>query len=265
MKNVIKAQLYQLRKNRTFILGIIGLIAICLMFALMFTVDNNIDHMEVSASSFAANLMSIIGTFASFIPPITASVICAADFTDRTANNEISSGTMRKDTYFGRAVLSIIMSLLLVLIAVSLPIIVITAVYGWGDTVPIWSVAERIIASLLPMFKATCFCIMLSFIIKKPSAIILTYAFLGKGILSSLTEFGGQKITHGLYSSYDLMNILQYKSYMTYGLNDDKYVWTVYTNALDTDMVVKVALWSVLMGAAFLYAGYYYHKKDDLN
>jgi ABC-type transport system involved in multi-copper enzyme maturation permease subunit len=265
MKNVIKAQLYQLRKNRTLILGVVGINVICLTFAIMFALNNNIEYIEISGSSFAANLMSVTGTFATFIPPVIASMVCAGDFPDRTASNEISSGTVRKDAYFGRALLSIMLSMLLSLFTVAFPIIVISAVYGWGDTVPLWSVNERLLAALLPIFKSTCFCVMISFIIKKPAAIILAYAFLGKAILSSLVELGSRRLTDGLYSSFDIMNLLQYKSYMTYGLNDDKYVWQVYTNTLDGNMVAKIALWSVLMGIAFLYAGYYYHKKDDLN
>ena len=265
MKNVIKAQLYQLSKNRMLFIVLIGINLICLLFAFLFSVENGVEYIDNTGSSFAANLMMLTGTFAAFIPPVTASMICAGDFTDKTSNNEITSGTMRKDVYFGRVVLSLIISLIFTVITISLPIIVISAMYGWGDTVPLWSVIERIAASLVPMFKSTCFCILLSFIIKKPSVVILGYFVVGRGIVSAIAEFGGMKITDGLFSSYDIMSVLSYKSYTTYGLNDDKQVWTIYTYALETDMLVKIAVCSIIMGIAFLYAGYYYHKKDDLN
>lgn len=273
MINVMKAQIYQLKKNRLLFLIFLGVNAIvfaigAMMILPMAKTNYSGDEyvMNVQASYFVALFWSMGAALVQLIPAAAAGMICAGDFKDKTSNYEIMSGRLRLESYAGRVVLSLIVSMILSTLTLIITPIILTAMVGWGDTVTIRSVVIRVLASMFPIFKMTCFCCMLSFIIKKP-AIVMTISFAGTIVASYIINTTGSVNDSSLtiFAPYNLGNILMYHYYLTYGLNNKEMEWMIFENELASDLLVRSVCISLIMGIAYIIIGYHYHHKDDLN
>ena len=94
MKNLIKAQLYQLKKNRILILIFL---ALCIMQVSGSAGEMAYQNWELSAGGYlAANGLSILSPVILIVTLVTAEV-CGADFMDKTGNYELMAGYRRKD------------------------------------------------------------------------------------------------------------------------------------------------------------------------
>ena len=263
MKNITKAQLYQFVKSREVLLIILGVNIICTAIALMFSMENSVAFIGNTGSAYAANSMSITVTFIYMLPSVICGKICADDFQDKTINYEAASGSLRWQSYFGRAIPSLILSLILCLITIGLPLVIVTAMHSWGDLVTPSSAIIRIFTVLLPIFRVSCFNIMMSFIIKKDKFVVVISCI--GSVFASFISGMSRKITYGMFSQVDIMKLLNYKYYTTYGLNDEKNVWGIYDSTIDISALTQISVVSLIVGIIYICVGYFYHKHDDLN
>ena len=265
MKNIIRSQLYQLKKNRLLFIIFIGVNVVSIAVGMMMSAMTDNEY-ELGASYFIATLFSICAVFIEVIPAAVAGLVCAGDFKDKTSNYEIMSGSLRAEAYFGRIVVSVVLSVIMCAVSMALSPIIVTAVYGWGTSVTVESFVIRVLVSTLPIIKMTCFCCLLSFVIKSSAAVMAVHMggiILVTTIINMTGGMGG--LTEGLFAPFDFMKVVSYSSYSTYGLNNEDLVWMLFRNELPSRLLAPLAALSLLFSAAYIIIGYHYYHKDDLS
>ena len=188
-------------------------------------------------------MFSICAVFIEVIPAAVAGLVCAGDFKDKTSNYEIMSGSLRAEAYFGRIVVSVVLSVIMCAVSMALSPIIVTAVYGWGTSVTVES-----------------------FVIKSSAAVMAVHMggiILVTTIINMTGGMGG--LTEGFFAPFDFMKVVSYSSYSTYGLNNEDLVWMLFRNELPSRLLAPLAALSLLFSAAYIIIGYHYYDKDDLS
>ncbi len=258
MKNIIKAQFYQLTKEFIPFFTLVG-VTLCSVLITMAADLQFFGETEprTGCECFAESSLGFV-TMAMLFVAITVPMMCGNDFLDKTTNYELLSGHIRREVFFGRAIPTIIVGTLGCMIASTAPVIAATIRNGWGDYISADDVCFRFFLMLFPVIRIICELILLSFIIKNP------YIVMALGWLSVM--IGNMIIGLGSYFSLGFTTIaktITVDSWLTYGLEEN--VNFIYDAAFPAADVALVIISSVLISAAALYLGYIFFKKDDLN
>ena len=257
MKKIILSQLYELKKNRVVFMFCFGVLIICTTLLFM---TNQWTETQTISETIASYGLYMLSVFARASIMVISGFICAGDFPDRTIYNEISSGTLRREAFGGRALLAASVSVITAIATLLLPIAAGSLIFGWGDTVTVGSALKRVFLLSLPYFKLSCFAIMISFIFKQPYAAFLAVILVGfSGAFSQ--KFSSAAIY--LVSDFNAGKLCAYSNYTTYGLNTEARF--VYDQSVDPKLILMTVVFSLVGGALYLLIGYHYFKKDDLN
>ncbi len=152
MWNIIKAQCYQIKGDIITISGLI--ISLVLPFLGLFAEGVSINNL--TGSMFAVTVMSLIPFILLIISLVFVPRIMGWDMNDRTINYEVMSGHSRAQVYFARFFTSVIWTFIASVIIVSIPILIFTAVNGWGSSVKTADFVTRAVVMMLPFFRWIC-------------------------------------------------------------------------------------------------------------
>ncbi len=257
VKNVILSQLYGLRKNRTVFLCCIGAVAI---FTAMLVMTTEWTGTRTASESVASGGLGMMTLITGPLTAIITGIICADDFTDKTINHELTSGKMRMQSFFGRAVLAVTISVITTITALLVSLFIAIKIYGWGDTVTLDSAIIRIFLTFIPFFKLSCFGVMVAFILKQPYGVVLV--FIGIKMMIGIMSM---KSTSSMLmiSEVNAGKLCMYENYITYGLNTDARF--IYDQSCDPELILKSAVIALVMSAVYIIIGYHFYKNDDLN
>lgn len=266
MKPIIKAQLYQLRKDK--LLYIVFALSIFLQCTTMIGEADFTNTVGATgtvllpAGDYVAGCGMAISSFALIFALFFTADVCGADFIDKTTNYELMSGHGRNAVYFGRAVLSIIGGTLGSMLICAFPVIIGMLVSGWGNSISLGDVLLRYLLSVFPIIRIICEFVFVTFLVKN------AYIMMAAGIFISLygvviPEMFRQGTAEflGLTS---LAKLYDFSAWSTYTLVGVKNI-VIYDAALKAGEVVPIILASVIFGALFLMMGYWFFKKDDLH
>ena len=261
MKNIMRAQTYQILHSRNVRAVITGFSVLTVIFAAL--VQNNAGETPLKASEVCSTLMAILTTFCTLLTVIVTAMICGDDFTDRAVNFELTSGARRIDSYMGRAVLAMCFASLAAVL--QYVIMVMTASLlsdSWGCEVAFGGLVQRIIISIPVFLRISAFYIMLSYIIKKPIAVIVASQLISV-IISIISGSGtGRKSIELLTGVGSLSRVASFEQWYTFALDGSTHIiCESYVTAGDTASLVIV---SVIFAAAYLAVGYGFFSKDDL-
>ncbi len=260
MKDLIKAQLYQLKKNR------LVLIVFIAVFLLQFI--NIIGEISYSGSGFCASTyivdMSLEMIFMSLVfPTIFTGCVCGGDFSDKTVNYELMSGHTRKQVYFSRAVISLVGGVIGEFIIIVAPVVVLSEAYGWGTDILVKEAVIRYLFMLLPIARIICEFIFLTYVVKNQYITMAGSCFVFS-IGLSLVELLSSE-TSVFLGMTNIMKLGTYESWSTYTLDNTVDMIKVYDASLSTGDIISTIISSVLFGGVFLFIGYRYFCGDDLN
>ncbi|MDE5569183.1 MAG: hypothetical protein K2I82_00825, partial [Ruminococcus sp.] len=222
--------------------------------------DTSVSTIENSACMFFSTVYSMFFSTMHLFIGVSVSDICAGDFSDKTFYYEILSGQTRFNSYFGRAVTAIIFTLIGSMIIVTAPVVICSAVCGWGTLFTVGDVVQRLLISILPILRIICMYICLAFILKNYSIM----DFMAGLMVSMVCEEGFfSNAQPAVLGSTSLLRLCRFDMWANYGLNN------IYTPVVDatipTDEIQSIVIWSIIASAAFLIVGYAYFHHDDLN
>jgi len=260
MKNIMKSQLIQLRKDKISRLIFIGILAVTLITVLMM-VDAALGDMNITGGEHAIGLLTMTQLLAQFFMYLFTAQACGADFTDKTMNYEIMSGHTRREVYFGRVIPAIVIGTLGTMFLIAAPIVAeVIIVGGWGDKVSLADMLQRLLLMAFPIARMICEFVFLTFIIKNPYIVM--------GISYLLCVILGMNI-HGSWDHCfvlgmsNLSAITVIDRWNSFGLGGDLYY--IYETGLSPDFVLPTIIVSVVVGAAALLLGYTFFKNDDMH
>lgn len=264
MFNVMKAQKYQLlRSNSTYYIFLAGLAMSA--FGCMLSMADSGTSDQVKGSTWLLLVCGLLPILLTMLALAFVTVICSGDMEDKTINYEVLTGTRRSDVYFGRTLMSIIMSILCCLVTVILPLLFVTAVNGWGHTMTVSDVALRIAAMIFPIVRLTAFYALIAFLFRNKAALIaFGYILTMLEMLASLlNEILDSQIFIYLFSVNALTVIFRIEN-LGFGYFDGEDVQVV-KDVLEMSTFKTAAVSGLAGTVIFLLLGYLLFRKQDMN
>ena len=256
MKNIIRAQFFQLKRDRlSFIVAF--LMTGALIYLTWFSWVAS-EHEITAGSYFIDNLMMQV--MIAIMPMLMlVGQMCCCDFPDKTINSELMGGHKRIECYFGRAISCILVSVPMAMLMIAAPVIFAYFLGGWGSDVTVGAVAVRALLVAVVLLRLVCEYIMLSFIIKNP------YIMMALGymvfVLQMSPFFDGME-SHVLAIT-NLNMLFHVGGWYTYGIEDS--VNFVYDLSMEPMQVFGTVAVSLIVSAVTLVIGYVFFKNDDMN
>ncbi len=260
MGNIIKSQFYQLKKYKLIFFSLVGITALLTAVPVIFDSFGAYEELLTGSEYFAGGSVLMGQLLMAMYVAVAVAMICGGDFPDKTANYELMSGHLRRDIYLGRAVVAYITAVAGWFIISFTPVIVMTAINGWGDDISVADMTFRALLMLFPLTRMVCEFVMLTFLIKNPYVTMCGGYFfiMVSGMISETIPDG-----FAFMSFANLMKIGTVDAWVTYGLHDGGNF--TYDPYLPADVIAQTIIVSVIVGAAALYLGYIFFKNDDMN
>lgn len=259
MKDIVRSQLYQLRKERVIWLVFIGILLIPFIGILAEGVINCEGDYPTQTYLSDMSIISISGSLM-FVFSFTG-FVCCGDFGDKTSNYEIMTGHRRIEVYFGRVIPCLAVGVICFIIIIFAPIIVNTAMHGWGNQLDMGQTLLRYTLLIFPIIRIFCTAIFISFVVK--NAYILMAVGYGAFMLSGI---GAVFFKEGKSLFLGLTNInmlCMFDSWSTYGLEGNENY--IYDASLSAGQISGTIIVSLVVSVIFLYLGYVFFHTDDLN
>ncbi len=259
MGNVIKAQLYQLKKSSLLyvVFVCVGIMQITVMMG-----EIGFDFSLCSAGKYVAEDGESIAFISLIFALVLTGYVCGADFNDKTANYELMSGHLRKEIYFGRAVISLFLGALGTLVLNALPVVVACVMGEFGDTLSVGDVFVRYILSVLPVLRLICEFVFLSYIVKNGYVVMALGVVLAMAGQAWVDMFPNGTAKYMAISN--LAELLRFPAWETYTLVGEKSI-VVYDGVLGAGDILGTIVSSVVIGGLFLLLGYLFFNRDDMN
>ncbi len=258
MKNLMKAQLYQLKKNR-----IMYLLFAALMVIGIVGVSGEMSYRDWQISGgeyIGSGGYFVLAMHAMLLVTTLTAEICGADFLDKTGNYEFMVGYRRKDIYFSRVSLSALLCIPIALFMIGAVVATAVLLGGWGTELVAGDVLLRILLLVFPIFRLICEFTFLSYVLKNQ------YIVMGFGVFLWMA---GAVISYPkeamVWSSIGAMQkLLSFPSISKFYLGSDIEI-NIYESAVSAGDALSVMFISLLAGVFFLWLGYQFFKKDDMN
>lgn len=190
MGNLLKTEWYKLRKDRSFLVLLLILIAFAIFYPLLL----NSGSMPSGNEYYRGQILSINTDIVRLFPPILAGFFIASEYSLGTMKSIASSGNSRIRLYFAKLTIFSIGSAILMLV---LPILMLGAslVYFGLDVMPDWTFYLQTIG-LIALFAVAFASIMAFFsTILTDSGKSIAFQLLFIALISSLLDYVRAKIT----------------------------------------------------------------------
>ena len=260
--NIMRSQMYQLVRNRSLRAVLLGVIAVSVFFG---AADHIAGGTKNNTYDNIVLMLSMIVNLSMFTIAIVTGIVCADDFTDKTANYELTSGRLRSESYAARAIVSVIISVLSALLMVFALIITSFVLYPRGCSLTNAALAQRVLLLIPVYIRISCFYVFLSYIFKRPIAVVgICYAMIT--VLSIMMGMGGEGETavegSVLTGMGSFKMICSFNEWYAYGLNTSTY--HVYEPYVESGTAVQLVAVSLAAGALYLLLGYSFFHRDDI-
>lgn len=255
MWNVVRAQMYQLKRDRI----TWGVLLFVLVLSGIFTFVSMDDFgEEISGSIVVASLGSIYCMVGMIVVLVIVANVIGKDFTDKTMNYEILSGHSRKEVFFGRFVVSLLVGVIGAFLVMVLLPVGMTIVFGWGDTINLSGVMARYGLILITLFRIVCELTFVTILTKNPYITYLVGFIFGyvQMIVSMLFPdwFADESsVLLSVGHCLDLLNFL------------DEYGQILYQSEVESSMVFLSIGTSLLAGVIIIMISYVFFQHNDLN
>lgn len=256
MRNLIKAQIYQIIRSRLIYIIFASTMVLQLIEVLGNAWSDTVDQFIVNDSIIFYSLAAMAG--------VMVAVLCVGgDFLDKTFNYEILNGHTRLEIFTAKSIVAIIAGGVTYLIDLLVPFFISVAVWGFGTKVAVGEVAIRFALSLFVEIRFICIFIGATYVIKLfyiPLAISLFYFLTGYEFIALF------KNTQSYLLGITCMNRLSnYTSWMTYTIgNEIKYIY-VYGVHIQGSEAAAIIMSSLGIALVAFILGYFFFKKDDLH
>lgn len=258
MKNILKVQLFQLKKEKAVPVLLISGLLLSLASALLLAEEQSRMNIQMKGSLYVigglyVNAIIVVGI--TFLQ--TAYIVCK-DFGDKTICYEIQSGYERKSILLGRVAVAMVLCLFVAVLCMVVPVTVISARYGYGNYVAVQSLVIRLLIFLIIVFRLISEIVLISVIIKKTHFAYMAGFIIGMlemGI-SSETEYPYITIFNSIYALFEFDT----KGFLHI---DGRFDFTV-AAALSAEVYVPVIVASLLIGGICLAGAYVFFKDDDV-
>ena len=263
MINMIRSINYSTRKNLVVVLTVISMICLPVF---MVTVVMGASITEIDGAEYYCKMLGESFYVVIFASLILSCIPSSADAGDKTLNYELMAGHSRSRVFLARTAVGLFWGVIILAILYYYPLILFGCLGGWYKGVSIKDVLMHCLLSLLPLFRMSAFCIMLSSILRSAGkGIGFTYMAFEVGtiiweVVSELFKIKEHTMPWimGMLNLVELHTITNSRDYVIEG---EKV--TVYETALPQQLVISTVIVSLLMGGIYLIVAYTDFKRRD--
>lgn len=263
MYNIIKSLNYNARRDTVIIIALISILAF--PFFALFLVGQ-IDGGGLDEMTGAVYFIGQLGEnfiVAMFVILVVACRICGSDAADKTINYEFLSGHNRASIYWARIAAGILWSVLITMLLFYLPLVVFSAVNGWGQEVDVRDAVIRLCLALLPAMRLSAFLMMLTMILRSAGrGIAMGYGAIM--VMVIVTSILGDVMNLDLtwqFAFTNVMSLLTLSNSRNIVVDGETVVR--YESSLSTGMVAGTIIASVVVSLIYTYFAYVLFKKKD--
>ncbi|MBE5866324.1 MAG: hypothetical protein E7292_08975 [Lachnospiraceae bacterium] len=263
MWNLIKAQKYQLKRDNGIVY--IYLIAVAMVVFTIVDILDSYSMKELSGSYMGLCMGEIDFVVLGILVVLLTARISGWDYTDKTINYELMSGHSRSAVYWSRVMVSMIYYMVSCILIIAIPLLIFSALNGWGIRADMGGMLLRYGLALFPLFRLMCECILLTVLMRNCYLVMVigftVYQF--SWVFATMAElFIEFEFTTQLASMNVLRLICLEKSHFEY-INGEDVI--VYKTSMEPDFLVGTIVVSLAVGIGCLLAGYLYFKKCDMD
>lgn len=232
MRNIYKSQKYQFFRDVKMYLFIFAVIAV-MIFTYIQEMNYYSKDMLCGSLIFINSHVTASNIF--FFIIIFAPYMMGKDLSNKTMLSELSSGNLRRNVFWARALLTIRNTLFCSIVFLFLPGAIATIVYGYGSYILFSTYLFRVLIYVCAIFKTICEMILAVMVTKKISESIAVGVFLYMiGLFPQLFNI----IKNPLLLDYTAGNIFEFTLWISHHLHSVDYL---YTSVLPTnDGIIKI-------------------------
>ena len=263
MRNLIKAQNYQLKRDKATRYILIGLLGSLVVIFLEYSRNNLLSELTGGDTAFTMGEPNCI--LLGLLVTLLTCRIVGWDYTDKTINYELMAGHSRAAVFWSRVCVSLVWTIVGSAIFLFLPLLVFGGINGWGSNTNMGEILLRYGLSFLPLFRLLGECVLLTMLLRNCyMAMVIGYVLYEFGwvFLIMLDPLIDVKFT----TQISAMNVyrLLYMGNSEPKLIDGGKAW-VYDTALESGLIIGTICVSLMVGVACLGLGYLYFRKSDMN
>ncbi len=255
MKDMIRSQLYELRKNR--------LLYICfgLLLLMQFTIWGGETNYQIRfplGDYLAQNIIFLVLLGAGFACCVVG-IVCGNNFMDKTIYYEIMGRYTRWEVYLSRVLVSLFIGLTGAFLLMLVPVMVLGNMGSMGEILTVWDVLARIGLTMFPIGRLICEMVCLTMLVHiayVPMLIGFLIAVTGEVFVSGIFHAGG------LSALGSIRDLVDFSVWNTYSLAGSRQI-LVYDTTISMHSVVRGTVCSVVFGVIFFVLGYVFFHKDD--
>lgn len=260
MKNLIKAQLFQIKKGKLILLTIVAGLFMQLVQVISGLVLDS--ESKLSFAEFITEYSIAFYCFAAATASVVAIISVGGNFVDKTCNYEILNGHTRLEIFVGKSFVGIIAASISYIVTLGVPYALSIAILGFGNELSAGDVALRLLLSFIVTIKVCCVFIALTYMIRVYWVWIpISFMYFVAG-----TDFAGALSGKSYLLGLSCFGTLsEYISWVTYTLGDQVNYIYIYGRRILASESLGMIVSSVVIGAIALVVGYFFFKKDDLH
>lgn len=256
MWSVAKAQFYQLKKERILLMAFVAIFLLeCLIIFMSMLTAGKI----IPAGDILAGMLSVSMMFPLLFTMLLTATVCCGDFADKTLNYELLTGHTRAESCFGRALVSVLLSVPLFYLLAFLPSVISGCLFGWGSEATLHGIITRAAVMVFPVIRIVCEFVFLSFLVKK-KFIVMLIGFLLTMLTNSMPIIS--ESTSPLLGCTCMNSLTKIESWAVFGLENNLHM--IYETALPAETIVTAVGSSLAAAALFLLLGYRFFRYDDI-
>lgn len=258
MWNIMKAQCYQLKKDRFTICALL----FCAGIYTAFVINTAMGMEDINGGMMFYASSEMLGVFALLITLILTARICAWDFQDKTINYEVAFGHKRGEVFGARSLLSYALCPVVFTFLWGIPVLYGVMMGGWGPNLDMSDTLLRILLEYAVLLRMVAEFILLSFLIRN-SYITMVFGYFGIGILampSSLIENNENILWTS--SLNEMLELLSYSNSKNVFVDGKEVSFLI--SELSPVVVRNLLISSAALGTLFLVLAYLSFKKSDM-
>lgn len=255
----MRAQNYQIKRDYLVIIGFL----VCLVLPVLgiYLADIGVDNMD--GSLFTVAMFGIFPFTFLVLSLILVTRICAWDMNDKTINYELLAGHLRIEVYFGRVFSALAWTFVGCILVSLIPILIFTALKGWGHSLDMGEAVIRYAVMLLVLFRCVCELALLTFLLRNShAALVLGFVISDFGTLFSVIMESMEIKIDWQLASANLINLSDVSNYRNIMIGDMQV--TVYEAALGTSELIHSVVASIVVGIVCVAIGYAAFRRRDM-
>lgn len=258
MWNIMKAQCYQLKRDRFTICALL----FCVGIYTVFVVSGAMGVEEINGGMMFYASGEMLGVFTLLTTLIFTARICAWDFQDKTINYEVVFGHKRSEVFGARILLCYVLCPVIFTFLWGVPILYGVMTGGWGPNLDMVDALFRILLEYAVLLRMIAEFILLSFLIRNSYVAMFCGYFVSEILIMPSLFIKNPENILWMSSVNEMLELLSYsnvKNVFVDGEEVDYWISELSDVFVRNLLVSSAAVWVLCLVLAYLF-----FKKSDM-